>query len=51
MGSKQSRDRTQPTTHLPFLLLHTQSFRSAAFVIVATEVQYAMDQQRHELFL
>lgn len=49
-GPDKSGDRTQAPAHQPFLPLHTQRLRSAAFVIIAAEVQHAMDQQRHEFF-
>src|SRR4029078_1623019 len=50
MGSHQSGNGAQPSTHLPFFFLHTPGFRPAAFMIIAAEMQHTMDQQRHELF-
>lgn len=49
-GPDKSGDQTQAPTHLPFLPLHTQRLGSAAFMIIAAEMQHAMDQQRHEFF-
>jgi hypothetical protein len=47
---QKSGYRAQPLTHLALLFLHAQCFRPAAFMIIATEMQHSMDQQRDELF-
>ena len=51
MRAHQPGNRPKPPTQLPLFPLHTQSVGSAPFMVISAQVQHAVYQQCHQLFL